>query len=300
MSPVISRQRISSMINSCVNVSGKLPQGLVQLYTDISHHARVLGIDILVVGAMARDLVLVHGYGASIERGTRDVDFGVRVKNWDDFNQLRECLMSSGYTADSSPHCFHCPTRDNLPWQIDIIPFGDIAEAEKISWPPGHDVVMNVLGFTEALATALKVQISHSPKVVIPVASPAGICLLKLVAWIDREIDKRAKDAADIKYLLNTYQKIPEIFDALYDDDYMERQDWDEEHATAMKLGYDAGSIASQDLANFLKNELLFHEVRKEQFVEEMTPRSSLYINEALMKRFEIFIKAFCSAVDDE
>ena len=282
------------MNNTLVDVCGKLPNGLVQLYSDIRAHARELGIDILVVGAMARDLVLVHGYGATIERGTRDVDFGVRVKNWDDFNRLRKRLLSSGYKTDDNVHSFHFPTTDGLPWQVDIVPFGDIAEDEKISWPPGHEVVMNVLGFSEAQTSALQVKICQSPEVIIPVASPAGICLLKLVAWLDREVDKRPKDASDIKYLFETYNKIPEVFNALYDEGYMETQDWDEDNATAMKLGHDAGFIASDAVKIFLKEELFFHDKRKEQFVVEMKPDHTLRIDEHLMNRFEIFIHAFC------
>ncbi len=171
------------MKNTLVDISGKLPEGLVQLYADIRSHANALDIDILVVGAMARDLVLVHGYDASIERGTRDVDFGVSVQSWDDFELLRKRLLASGYVMDEKlPHSFYLPTADDLTWSIDIVPFGDLAENDQISWPPGHDVVMSVLGFSEALASALKVQISQTPKIIISVASPAGICLLKLVA----------------------------------------------------------------------------------------------------------------------
>ena len=120
------------MNNTLVDVSGKLPSGLVQLYRDINQQARSLGIDILVVGAMARDLVLVHGYGASIERGTRDVDFGVQVQGWGEFNQLRDALLASGYhTDDNHPHSFRFPADDGLPWPVDIVPFGDIANDEK-------------------------------------------------------------------------------------------------------------------------------------------------------------------------
>ena len=173
---------------------------------------------------------------------------------------------------------------------------GDIAEDKKISWPPGHEVIMNVLGFTDAMAAALQVKISRSPDIVIPVASPAGICLLKLVAWLDREVDKRTKDASDIKYVLSTYHKIPEIFDALYDEGYMESQDWDEDNATAVKLRHDVGSIAFHDVSAFLKKELFFHEARKEQFVTEMTPNNSPYFDDVLMKRFDLFIEAFCKA----
>ena len=61
------------MKTTYVNIAGKLPQGLVDLYADISGHTNALAIDYLVVGAMARDLVsgacprtsklLVNGFG---------------------------------------------------------------------------------------------------------------------------------------------------------------------------------------------------------------------------------------------
>ena len=76
-------QRINSVKNTCVNIAGKLPLGLVELYADINEHAKKLAIDFLVVGAMARDMVLVHGFGSNIERGTRDVDFGINVASWE-------------------------------------------------------------------------------------------------------------------------------------------------------------------------------------------------------------------------
>ncbi len=149
---------------------------------------------------MARDLVLVHGYGSEIERGTRDVDFAISVHNWDDFNTLRNAMLASGYSAHKKlHHSFEFCDSKGLPWEVDIVPFGDIAEDHIITWPPEHDFQMSVLGFPEALESALQVQISQSPDVVTPVASPAGICLLKLIAWLDRVIEKRGKDASDIK-----------------------------------------------------------------------------------------------------
>lgn len=73
------------MKNTCVNVAGKLPAELIELYADINKHATALTIDFLIVGVMTRDLVLVHGFGSKIERGTRDVNFGVNVADWDEF-----------------------------------------------------------------------------------------------------------------------------------------------------------------------------------------------------------------------
>ena len=54
------------MITS-VNIVGKLPDGLVEQYTEFHEIAEELAIELLVVGAMARDLVLVHGFGSKID-----------------------------------------------------------------------------------------------------------------------------------------------------------------------------------------------------------------------------------------
>ena len=83
------------MKNTSVNIVGKLPQELVELYADISCHTKELGVDFLVVGATARDLVLVYGYDCTIERGTTDVDFGMNVASWDEFNALRARLLEA-------------------------------------------------------------------------------------------------------------------------------------------------------------------------------------------------------------
>lgn len=84
------------MKNTCINIAGKLPRGVIEIYKDIYFHARKLSIDFIVVGATARDLVLVHGYGSTIERGTRDIDFGINVSSWADFNSLTDGLIHAG------------------------------------------------------------------------------------------------------------------------------------------------------------------------------------------------------------
>ncbi len=117
-----------------------------------------------------------------------------------------------------------------------------------------------MLGFSEALANALNVQISENPQAIIPVASPIGICLLKLVSWLDRKVELRPKDATDFLYLIESYSKIPEINEALFDQGYMEAQEWDETKASAMKLGKDVSEIASRETKDFLLAELFNQE----------------------------------------
>lgn len=127
------------------------------MYADISKHAQALDIDFLVIGAMARDLVLVHGFGSKIERGTKDVDFGINIASWDEFNALKNCLLDAGYKIDAKmEHRLHyTESNDDLDWEIDIVPFGEIADIQNnIYWPPAQDFVMNVQGFSEAFADA--------------------------------------------------------------------------------------------------------------------------------------------------
>ena len=56
--------------------------------------------DFLIVGAMARDLLLHYGHGVPITRATTDIDLGVTVGSWDEFRQLRDaCLESARFTS---------------------------------------------------------------------------------------------------------------------------------------------------------------------------------------------------------
>ena len=246
------------------NVVGKLPEGLVELYQIISHHTEALNIPYLVVGATARDIILHHGFGAAIERGTRDVDFGIQVQNWEQFEQLKTALIENGFTPHKTkPHQLITTVSNEEEWEVDIIPFGEIANDEStIAWPPQHDIEMSVTGFKEAFDHSLNVTISNDPSLEIKVASPAGMLLLKLISWLEREHSIRPKDAMDIYYLTEHYSKIPEIGSSIFVDNYMEAQNFDEHKASTMKLADDARSIASSAAISFI-NEKLFNDDAK-------------------------------------
>lgn len=280
--------------NTLINIAGNLPGGLVQLYSAVSAAASDSGIKILVVGAMARDLVLVHGYGAKLERGTRDVDFGIQVAHWDDFTRLSSSLALQGVVPDATQaHKFNFTDLAGLTWEIDIVPFGSIADTNStIRWPPDQAFVMSVLGFSEALDHAMTVRISDTPVLDISVASPAGVSLLKLVAWLDREVEQRPKDALDIGYLIQTYTKIPVIFDAVYEQGFMEAQGWDEDKASAMKLGSDAGAMASKTTREFLEKRLFTQPLIKERFAREMQSSSRPSLDRCY-ELLEIYAEAF-------
>jgi predicted nucleotidyltransferase len=103
---------------------------------------------------------------------------------------------------------------------------------------------MNVLGFQEALNNANIVRLSDTPILDVPVASPEGMTILKLIAWTDRVADVSKKDAKDIAYLLTTYENIPDVSDQLYREaTLMELYGWDITLASAHQLGINAKQI---------------------------------------------------------
>ena len=270
------------MKSSLIDITGKLPAGLVELYLSIALRADAMEIKFLVVGAMARDLVLVHGFGSKIERGTRDVDFAINVSSWEEFDSLKNQLLEFGYQEDKKlKHKLHYKCSEGMAWEIDIIPFGAIEDDEStIAWPPNQDFEMNMLGFKEAAENALIVRINKDPEIEVRVASPAGMSVLKLISWMDRDPNKRKKDAFDLRYLIETYTKIPEIYDAVFEEKQMERQDFDEARASAMKLGLDASKIASKKTKSFL-TEKLFNDTEKlETLIREMAGKNYTTLSE--------------------
>jgi len=133
---------------------------------------------------------------------------------------------------------------------------------------------MKVLGFQEACDNAEWVRIQENPELYVPVATPAGMSLLKIIAWTDRAGDLRRKDATDLAYLLSTYEKIPRVTDILYGDDsqLMERCDRDITQSSAHLLGQHAHSIVQDntrsEITRFVKGE---HGGRNpERLIDEM------------------------------
>ena len=230
------------MTSTSLDISGKIDPRISEVFDSVNGVLTELKMPYIVVGATARDLVLHHGHGAEIRRATDDVDFGIEVPNWGAFDVLKNKLIEQGFKETRAQHRLISST-DTV---VDIVPFGDIEdEQSSISWPPKGEVIMNVLGFKEACENAEWVRVQSKPEINIPVVTPVGMSLLKIISWTDRAIDLRNKDAKDIAYLLTTYEVIPEVKDTLYTDTkIMETYDWDLTQAAACLLGQRARDIA--------------------------------------------------------
>lgn len=260
-----------------VNVVGKLPAGLIELYGIVDGIAQKAGIEYFIIGAMARDLVLHHGFGATLERGTRDVDFAIQVASWDEFKILKNNLLQLGFTADNKlDYRLWFSDLSSLPWEIDILPFGGVVDEHyDVSLPPKSDFKMSVLGFYEALETAWLATISNDPLCVIKVANPAAIIVLKMIAWTERDISLRRKDAVDIGYIVKSYHCIPSVFERLYADGFMASNDWDTELASAMLLGNEIAQTLCPETRAYLNECFINNKSMRTTFIRDFDARNA-------------------------
>ena len=173
---------------------------------EVDRVLKELGVAYFVAGAMARDILLTNVYGIAIERATRDVDFAVAVESWGQFEDIRQ-LLTAGGLFEAAPkvaqRLYYKPQPNFQGTPLDIIPFRGVEQVRNtITWPPEMAVMMNVVGYEDALAAAIFVEIE--PGFNLRVASLPGLALLKLFAWADRGRED-PKDALDLVALLRRY-----------------------------------------------------------------------------------------------
>ena len=150
-------------------------------------------------------LFCVNVHGLRPGRATRDIDFGIAVESWAQFELLKERLLATNDFSASraQQRLTFADSNEGISIPVDLIPFRGVASADgTIAWPPSRDIVMNVAGFEEALTSSVLIEIEADLRV--HVASVAGLTLLKLAAWVDRGRESN-KDAADLYRLLTTY-----------------------------------------------------------------------------------------------
>ena len=193
---------------------------LKPILEELTDYFKESGISFFVIGATARDIIMELNDTTS-GRLTHDLDIAITVKDWEQYKILEEGISElSNFTKDpNQKQRFQYKGE----FDLDIVPFGDIMkEDDKVYWPPDEEFAMTVLGFPAVDNAALKLDIDED--IEIKVASLAGIALLKIVAWKDRNY-KTNKDADDLAFIMLNYLEIYreeslKYFDAIYSDDH--------------------------------------------------------------------------------
>ena len=173
---------------------------LAELVADL--RAVAPDVSVLLVGAVARDLLLFHAHGIRTGRATVDVDLALAVADWNDFERLRQSLLASGSFSPVPKVAYKLLHRRRM--EVDLIPFGGVELADgTIGWPPEGHTVMSVLGFQEALASSITALLPLGQQVAV--VSLPMLAVLKVLAWSQRRTRQPGKDASDIMLILDNY-----------------------------------------------------------------------------------------------
>lgn len=172
---------------------------LIELLRQLNQTFSRIGSDFFVIGATARDIILRVLVNTSARRKTKDLDIAIAVTGWDKYNEICQALI-----ADGLEKSIHQAQRFYFgDYEVDIVPYGVVAKTDdNIYWPPEETIAMSVKGFDEVLSEAITVSIDNEFE--IRIASLHGLFLLKINAWLDRNIGTN-KDAEDMWYIVDNY-----------------------------------------------------------------------------------------------
>lgn len=225
-----------------LDFSGKL-QPFEDVFREISDVTSRLDIPFFVVGAFVRDLILKSVYGIDTKIATEDIDLGIQVSNWDQFEQLKASLIGPERFKPDQRQQQRLEYKDLV--KVDIVPFGAIEKDGAILWPD-EETKMPTLGFDEAYKDTIAVRVAED--VEIRICSLAGLTLMKLIAWNDRRF-RYQKDAKDLGLLMLNYLDAgnqERVLGEGAEHADLLNENFDYNLASARVLGRDVGKLLSE------------------------------------------------------
>ena len=115
-----------------------LEPGVLRVIAAVQAGARAQGLEPMLVGAAARDLLLVHVHGQRVRRATKDVDFAVALASWEAFEQLKTRLvLEHGFADEPSQvqRLVFTPPGEGAGTTIDLVPQGLLEVIPRSSLP---------------------------------------------------------------------------------------------------------------------------------------------------------------------
>lgn len=243
------------MTTSWLELKHPLEPHFVRLLGDLDDVLQSQGIPYLLSGAMAREILLHYGHGCARGRRTTDMDFGVTVRDWEAYEAMKAALIACGrFRRDpkEAQRVIHTDAETGTDTRVDLVPFGGIAGPDgSIAWPPDGASVMHVLGYEQALSSAIRLRVDKTRG--IPMASAAGQAILKLVAHGDRAMRTQGRDAVDFYELLRHHADTL-TDEQLYDEypEAMSRYGFKPEPAGAWILGRQVATMIDGSLSQWL------------------------------------------------
>jgi predicted nucleotidyltransferase len=213
-----------------INIEEIPNQEVREVVRIIDSVANELSIDFYLIGARARDFWF-ESLSLTPRRFTLDIDFAVLVPDEEIFGKFKSLLIEeNGFEATKeNPHRLIYTYKDIV---VDLLPFGEIANSGYISFNDKSSTIISVIGFKEVYEQLLNDGFVEGE---VKIASLAGLCLLKLIAWDDRK-NEREKDIVDFSIIVKYYF---DFIQTEFYDDYLDliTEDFDTIKAGGRVLG---------------------------------------------------------------
>lgn len=264
---------------------------LVELLRKLTVSFNRMHREFYVIGATARDIILKQVVGSESKRRTMDLDIAIAIPNWETFAEVQDVLVADGFekSRDFKQRFYY---RE---YELDIVPYGNVAkDNDIIYWPPEEDIAMSVKGFDEVLSNSITVSIDNEFSVKI--ASLHGLFVLKLDAWVDRNL-VTSKDAEDMSFIISNYFMANmgrKVHSEVYD-----WENFDEYVAGAYWIAF--------DIANLLKKEHLTYyidiikdELKKEEesrLINQIVENTRSLNYDTIRRAWQIFVDVLQDAV---
>jgi len=241
---------MTSILHDISNKITGFIASVIDVISDIDKVTNKLKIPYYVVGATAIDIINIL-YETEPNRMTKDIDFIIKVPNWDDYYNLVKSLKSEYNYNQSSDRQYRFYNSNNTP--VDIIPFGDIESPKFSVITPNENSIMSTIGFEEINDSFLIVTLRKEPLLTVAIPTPTNLVVMKLISW--EENPDRAKDAKDIIHIINNYDKYGN-FDRLHSKhiDIIDDPDYDYMCGFTRLLGRDIALIAKPATMEMLVN----------------------------------------------
>ena len=173
---------------------------LAETLQALFHCYNQLQLPLYVVGASARDIALRLLNVANTPRRTLDLDVAAALHDWEQYEELSQVLLQNHFTkAQEKQRFYYLGVDGKNKFEVDIVPFGAIAEKEQVAWSSDGSLVMSVRCFEDVMHYADDVQMEED--YTFKIAPLSGQFLIKLDTWQDRYL-RTKKDATDMVFIL--------------------------------------------------------------------------------------------------
>jgi predicted nucleotidyltransferase len=263
------------MTPTSVTLQHPLDEQTASLLLRLAVTAKKQGIDMLLVGAFAREVLFYHVHGIETSISTMDTDISVHVADWASFHRLRTALALENFEIKKD--IVEKIVDKASGKEVDLIPFGPVAGADALLKWPNDGPTWNVMGFDEALgaAIAISLQTAEGEAVSVPMVTISSLVMLKIMSFYDRP-KERVRDVRDIGFVIRHYFDAGNRERFLLQPALVARAAQKPDEAAAVLLGQDIGCVACEATKKFLVDKLQY----------EITSKSACPLAHTLTNQF--------------